>query len=1347
MITIIVVIIVLACLLNKSEKANKGMAQRLSHLVEIGRLSKDDYAFATGNIVAEQAFQSTASQSMASQSIAPQNTSQQSMPEQTVSSSSQTSPAQSAFAPQSDDVVCILPVGQEQPSYIKVQEKNTQDIASVKSVVRNKAPEGYYGSAAQSSDIRSAEEKAIPAKPVQSAPTPVKQKTGDDRGVSTINIVLVIGTLFVILSGLIFATTTWQALNNGIRSVIILALTAIFYAASTAAEKKFKLDRTSVAFFTLGSVFMPTTLVAAGFFKLFGEWFSFFGEGRYLLLGIIFAVLFGTMAAGAIKYRIKPLALLSLCSMSASVASFALAINGFGDVFSLVIALYSAVITVCGIFVRRIQNERLSIFVPQWGIFSCVNLTVLSLMGIIFSGSGVLACICSALSALLFLDRRITSRENGYGLIPFAVLSAAAAYKLIVPQDASGFLFVFTVVSAAVFAAGLAGGYTERTKKICLGISICTMSVSLLLCIDSIINVTFTFPLLIAVAIMLGISVYYVIAEKIKPAGIMFALLSAYLFYGIAALAGIGTEYIPLFVSTLVLILFAVLFFIKKLPLRSAYTDSVFCFGLSLMALIVTVNNSFADINSAHPLVSVGILLETAAVLAAVVFEKNDTVVGRICDWILPFDIVLISIPAYNMFAYNSAGGRIFSLVCIMLVYLSASAAFVFRDKHELSERLCAPFSVAALLSCFMMSLFSIEFELPIGYVVTYSVAFAAMFVLYSLLAKSDAARIAFAVLSAVGAFLPLITILLSLQMTNASEEMIYLVWYVAVYAIWIACRLSSLKTKRASALAAAYAVLAIITGIFGCFDNMYTCIYIPAIWSVFFLISLKKEKSVFRTFARYTAPFAGMGAVIHILINTTSLDGKAGFVVWFLLFAVFSLAADFLSKKYSRFEGFSTVTYAYTILAALVASVASLGDAVSGLTDNRIFIIVMWSAAILTGIRILRGEKTRSNFYLLATVMIFAVLDTSGLIFCGHNIVYAFYATFACACAAAFFIASAENFSMKNELRDYFSIALWVLTLFIMLVNFIEIPDNPFGTFAVILAVAASYAYSYADSESNLMALPAVIILAPYITYACNYYDISSEIANLIMFILFAASGRLVHKRICVKNDNSIIIDWLSISAVLPALMISADGDTAGWRFAGTVLLAGYPMLFYKRIGQEEKACRIILSVTAALSCITWWMQPFEMPEIISLEFNYLPLFLLCFVLWKIWHEYRPSFETVGFVTAIIAILHMSFDAVSNEHLADSLMLIVGVIGMLLVSFAIKKRRWFILAVVTLLGITLCMTKDFWQSLAWWAYLLIVGILLIVIAAANELGKQKLSSDESSTKEKIRRFMEEWTW
>lgn len=73
---------------------------------------------------------------------------------------------------------------------------------------------------------------------------------------------LIIGMVFIVLAGLIFATTTWNVLPDFCKVALVFLLTGVFFGASYLAEKKLHIHKTGNGFYILGSIFSFFTVLA-----------------------------------------------------------------------------------------------------------------------------------------------------------------------------------------------------------------------------------------------------------------------------------------------------------------------------------------------------------------------------------------------------------------------------------------------------------------------------------------------------------------------------------------------------------------------------------------------------------------------------------------------------------------------------------------------------------------------------------------------------------------------------------------------------------------------------------------------------------------------------------------------------------------------------------------------------------------------------------------------------------------------------------------------------------------------------------------------------------------------------
>lgn len=114
---------------------------------------------------------------------------------------------------------------------------------------------------------------------------------------------LIIGVVFVVLAGLIFATTAWHVLPSYCKVIMVLGFSGLFFGSSLLAGKILKIQRTSQAFYILGSIFLFLTVLTAGYFGLIGPEFILKGQNRYRVLWVGSMVTEIAMLAGTGKFR------------------------------------------------------------------------------------------------------------------------------------------------------------------------------------------------------------------------------------------------------------------------------------------------------------------------------------------------------------------------------------------------------------------------------------------------------------------------------------------------------------------------------------------------------------------------------------------------------------------------------------------------------------------------------------------------------------------------------------------------------------------------------------------------------------------------------------------------------------------------------------------------------------------------------------------------------------------------------------------------------------------------------------------------------------------------------------
>ena len=74
----------------------------------------------------------------------------------------------------------------------------------------------------------------------------------------------------------------------------------------------------------------------------------------------------------------------------------------------------------------------------------------------------------------------------------------------------------------------------------------------------------------------------------------------------------------------------------------------------------------------------------------------------------------------------------------------------------------------------------------------------------------------------------------------------------------------------------------------------------------------------------------------------------------------------------------------------------------------------------------------------------------------------------------------------------------------------------------------------------------------------------------------------------------------------------------------------------------------------------------------------------------------------------------------------ADGIIFVLFVVGLVMYSYMKKYGAIFIVSIMAILLNAILLTREFWLSIPWWIYLLLVGGILIGFAIKNESDDKK---------------------
>ncbi len=1280
-------------------------------------------------------------------------------------------------------------------------------------------------------------------KPAQSAPDasqsvlrpalPSPSSAGEKNGrVSSMNIMLILGALLIIISGLIFATTTWEFLSGGIRAVVILSFSVVFFAVSSLAERKLSLEKTGLLFYTLGSVFLPVTIIAAGYFEVFGEWFSLSGEGRPLLLAVTFAALSAVCVKGSVNYRLAAFSWSGLVSLSIAVCSLIFQFTDEAPYFALCASVYGLAVIFAGERLSAIKSEKFSPLLSQLNSFAAVNTIILSISSLVsagMGGNGVVTLVSCVIFASGYLKSCFTEKNGFSGAVPFALFMTCGMFAAFSPDDFRGTANTLAAASAVPAVLSFMNIIPGKVRGALKYISGFFAAAALLIC--GIAAFT-TDPSPVSLA------AYAVLAAEILALGlihrgersgqlmlcifpaacvIIAAMLSKLIFPAESELS----LYAPMLWLAVIAAMQAAFIFAKKLNIRTTASDVIFAlFGVIAeisFLLGFEYGGVFSDI-----LYLLAFFLSAAAVAAPVIGTeksgKKSFFAGAAMLWggFGGFAIAKVMTDLHGGYGFSEDALFISSIITVAAVS-AVSLLTTYKGMNRFLDTVLAvmarivagiyvialfdgsPASViiamAAAFSVLRYAKLSLNSELTVSAVLLvlgFGVSFAE---------RSWIAFAAYAVLSAeilaAGYILrgskegKMLNCLLPAGLVSTATIFSYLisdytdggsfaclVWLLLIallQTVFVTARRLGLRTGFSDVIYGGFAAAA---GIYALtLHSLYAAFLLPAFLLAAWTIALPavfsdndKKQLVFTAGAflwgslgaipteRFIRSLSAVPADAETLLpeNYGGAFAAAAIITCALLIAA-SLAVTFVSKKKS-------LDLTSSVCARIIAGVYIFILLVRGEISSPVFVML----TIMSAVRF-RRKGSKPEF--ISALLLFTASAGAA----SADIFEAVHAEqswlFMCGASALIYI-SALLAGKESELsRTAEIVSRYLLgTLTSGCLLFLAAASSESPVYIVMTALfflmtvtafynARSTAFLFVPltavyfTVSNLLEeyLMSSVLDGTWKSYSFYTRDNDFYPVNLALLGLIAASmvmSFIFHRNaLWEKDGKKYYIDQFAFTRFI-GVILYYNASRGAWSEWCAVPLFGLCLLTMSRKSLSAEARRWIYTVSAAFPVIAWLSQPFfDIPEIILLEFRTAPFLLYCFGLKLLWKHRSELIDNITFAVYVISFVTLFFGALSSGEIADGLIIVISSLLMLIFSFMVKRRKWFILSVSVMVISTLFMSRSFWASLAWWVYLLAAGLILIAIGAANEMKKQAAKQNKTGLEEKITRFMSEWTW
>lgn len=583
--------------------------------------------------------------------------------------------------------------------------------------------------------------QSVPTPAPTPAPAPVKtvaEKIPEEKPVikteavvpekktSAISIILILGALFLCLSGFIFAAATWGVLNTFFKTVVLLSFSAFFFAMHSFTERKLKLKQTGRVFYIIGSIFLPAAFVAAGILDVFGEYLSFSGDGCLLMMAITTFSLCIPFFKGGYDYKNKVLASVSHYSFSLTVFLMLLHFIPRADVAILANAVYSFAVIITEPMIRKLYDRIFgegNVFSEIYSYFSVISVTILSLLSLfVFIGEtiNVVTLFAFAVYGVSFLMKTVSEKSGLFSASFFAIFITTSLFSGFEPDSFSAIIFVITLTAVIYGVLSFMGILPEGLEKIFryFGIVIASLA-GFLVSIDFLISIAEENPttlssvvssfLITAELIILSVRYRTNALKALSFVSFILSVTGFILLFGLGLIGNIVISFI---------IVLAYYFLISITPLKNVLKSAPandIIFGIFALIYSFISSTNITEIK----FVSIGILIVSA--VSMVICNR-----GKTAEIFCPIFTLQMALPLFALFNFSfDIENANLAMSVVMALFCVIASVLLFIPKAK-NYAVSYGYSLLAVIPIFLLSCIITESAdfIPLIFVIGYTTLF-----------------------------------------------------------------------------------------------------------------------------------------------------------------------------------------------------------------------------------------------------------------------------------------------------------------------------------------------------------------------------------------------------------------------------------------------------------------------------------------------------------------------------------------------------------------------------------------------------------------------------------------------
>lgn len=225
-----------------------------------------------------------------------------------------------------------------------------------------------------------------------------------------------------------------------------------------------------------------------------------------------------------------------------------------------------------------------------------------------------------------------------------------------------------------------------------------------------------------------------------------------------------------------------------------------------------------------------------------------------------------------------------------------------------------------------------------------------------------------------------------------------------------------------------------------------------------------------------------------------------------------------------------------------------------------------------------------------------------------------------------------------------------------------------------------------------------------------------------MMLAMLLLAKRRMENGEITWEEEGKRLIKAAGIQGITVLIMLQAAA-MEGFLVMG--ICVWLMVLFLTAAifsGKNEGIKNISYTFALGMGELAAFNQPYvEIPNTYAVEWVCFLLGIGIVLLHLIWYDETNDMRVISFVLTCVLLAVLLINNIIQGGLGNVIILGVTGVLMLLIASIFNYREYVIAASVTLILLVLYITRSFWLSIAWWVYLFVAGVVLVLLAIKKE--------------------------